>query len=90
MPEQVRVTFDPEVDFSSDAVGRSRYERFYSVRSNYAREHLVLEDVRKSPVEWGAFEGTFPCMKLRRLSRLNTFQRIFRSLPNFMYFVMLK
>ena len=40
VPEEVSVTFDPEVD--DDAVGRSRYERFYSVRSNYARENLSL------------------------------------------------
>ena len=29
--EQVIVTFDPEVDLSRDAVGRSHYERFYLV-----------------------------------------------------------
>ena len=34
VPEEVSVTFDPEVDLNDDAVGRSRYERFYSVRSN--------------------------------------------------------
>ena len=27
-------TFDPEVDLNYDAVGRSRYKRFYSVRSS--------------------------------------------------------
>ena len=43
MPEEVSVTFDPEVDLSDDAVGRSRYERFYSVRSNYARENIVFK-----------------------------------------------
>ena len=42
VPEEVSVTFDPEVDLNDDAVGRSRYERFYSVRSNYARENLSL------------------------------------------------
>ena len=31
--EGVSVTFDPEVDLDDDAVGRSCYERFYSVRS---------------------------------------------------------
>ena len=46
MPEEISVTFDPEVDLNDDAVGRSRYERFYSVRSNYAREKLNL--VRRS------------------------------------------
>ena len=37
---------------------------FYSVHSNYmyARENLVsFQDVCESPVEWGAFEGTFAC-----------------------------
>ena len=24
-------------------------------------ENLVFEDVHESPVEWGAFEGTFAC-----------------------------
>ena len=46
---------------SDDAIGRSRYEWFYSVRScNYARENAreVFEDVCESPVE-GVFEGTF-------------------------------
>ena len=32
--EEVSVTFDTEIDLDDDAVGRSRYERFYSVRSN--------------------------------------------------------
>ena len=32
MPEKVNVAFDPEVDLTDDAVSRSRYERFYSVR----------------------------------------------------------
>ena len=31
VPEE---TFDPEVDLNDDVVGRSRYERCYSVRSN--------------------------------------------------------
>ena len=33
MPEEVSVTFDPEIDLDDDAVGRCRYEWFYSVRS---------------------------------------------------------
>ena len=62
MPEEVSGTFDPEVDLNDDAVGRSRYERFYSVRSPIMRQKiLVFEDVRESPVEWGAFESTFAC-----------------------------
>ena len=40
--------------------GGSRYERFYSVRSPIMRKK-IYEDVRESPVEWCAFEGTFPC-----------------------------
>ena len=44
VPEEVSVTFDPETDLSDDAVavGTSRYERFYSVRNNYARENRSL------------------------------------------------
>ena len=43
VPEEVSVIFDPEVDLNDDAVVRSRYERFYSVRSiNYARENVSL------------------------------------------------
>ena len=34
VPEEVSVTFDPEIDLDDDAIGISRYERFYSVRSN--------------------------------------------------------
>ena len=33
--EQVIVTFDPEVDLSRDAVGRSHYGRFYSGFESY-------------------------------------------------------
>ena len=42
VPEEVSVTFDPEVHSNDDAVGRCRYERFYCVRSNYAGENLSL------------------------------------------------
>ena len=42
-------------------VYRSRYARFYFVRSSYARENkYVFEDVHESPVD-GAFEETFAC-----------------------------
>ena len=41
LPEEVRVTFDPEIDLDDDTVGRSRYERFYSVRSNYTKENIT-------------------------------------------------
>ena len=40
--DEISVTFDPEVDLNDDAVGRSHYEQFYSVRSNYARENQSL------------------------------------------------
>ena len=33
MSEEVNGTVDPEVDLNDYAFGRSRYERFYSVRS---------------------------------------------------------
>ena len=69
------VTFDPEVDLSNDAVSRSRYEWFYSVRSNYARRNLSLRRRSREPSRG--------CLTFTRLSRLNTFQRIARSLPNF-------
>ena len=34
VPEEVSVTFDPEIDLDYDTVSRSRYERFYAVCSN--------------------------------------------------------
>ena len=37
VPEGVSVTFDQGIDLNDDVVGRSRYERLYSVRSNYGR-----------------------------------------------------
>ena len=49
VPEEVNVTFDPEVDLSDDAVARSRYEWFYSVRSNYARGNLSLQRRSREP-----------------------------------------
>ena len=58
VPEEKSVTFEQEVDLNDDAVGRSRYERFYSVRSNLICD---FEDIRESPVEWDTFEGTFAC-----------------------------
>ena len=58
VPEEKSVSFEQEVDLNDDAVGKSRYERFYSVRSNLICD---FEDIRESPVEWDAFEGTFAC-----------------------------
>ena len=49
MPGEVSVAFD-------DAVGS------FILFAVIMREKIrVFEDVRESPVEWGAFEGTFPC-----------------------------
>ena len=42
VPDEISVLFDPEVDLNDDAIGRSRYEGFYSVRSNYARGNISL------------------------------------------------
>ena len=47
------VTFDPEVDLNDDALGRSRYGRFYSVRSNYGRETLSLRTRLQEPNQVG-------------------------------------
>ena len=58
VPEEVSVTFDPEIELDNDTVGRTRYERFYSVRSNlYARENVSL---RRRLAE--SFERTFACV----------------------------
>ena len=93
MPEEVSVTFDPEVDVSDDVVGRSRYERFYSISSNYTRKKYVFEDINESAVE-GAFEG-FAC-EVEATKSIKHISKIARSLPKFliipveiMYFVML-
>ena len=63
MPEEVSGTFDPEVDLYDDAAGEiSLRRRFYSVHSPIMRQKIkVFEDVRESPVEWGALGGTFAC-----------------------------
>ena len=53
VPEEVSVSFDPEVDLNDDAIGRSRYERFYSVRSNYARENLSIRRRSREPSRVG-------------------------------------
>ena len=41
----------------------------------YARENLVFQDVRESPVEWGAFEGTFACEDVGDYKIENTFSQ---------------
>ena len=43
MPEEASGTFDPEVDLNDDAVGRSQYERFYSVCSLIMRQKVYLK-----------------------------------------------
>ena len=40
VPEEVSGTFDSKVDLNDDAVGRSCYERFYSVRSPIMRQKI--------------------------------------------------
>ena len=52
-------TFDAEVDLNDDAVGRTRYERFYSVRSNYARENLSLRRRSREPSRVGCLWRNF-------------------------------
>ena len=47
------VTFDPEVDFNNDAFGRSHYERFYPICSNYAGEKLSLRKRLQEPSRVG-------------------------------------
>ena len=56
MPEKVNVAFDPEVDLTDDAVSRSRYERFYSVREKSSSKTFA-----RAQSNGGAFEGTFAC-----------------------------
>ena len=53
VPEEISVPFDPEVDLNDDAVGRSRYERFYSVRSSYASEDISLRRRSREPSRVG-------------------------------------
>ena len=63
VPQEISVTFHPEVDLNDDATGRSRYERFYSVRNNYARKNLSLRRRSQEP------SGVGCRVKLRRLTR---------------------
>ena len=73
----------------NDAVGRSRYERFYSVRSNLICERKskieVFEDVRESPVELDAFEGTFACEVEATNSRTHftEYPEVFPKIPDY-------
>ena len=41
---------------------------------------LVIEDVRESPVEWGAFEGTFPC----DVEATKSITHISKNIPKYM------
>ena len=59
--EEISVTFDPEVDLNDDAVGRSLYERFYSVGSNYLRENLSHPRRSREPSRVGCLRRTFAC-----------------------------
>ena len=61
-------TFNTEVDLNDNAAGRSRYEWFHFVRSNYARENLSL---RRRSREL--------CKNLRRLTREDILKNIPKS-----------
>ena len=76
--------FDLEIDLDEDAVGRSRYEWFCSVRSSYAREAKPSKTFVKVLKELShVFKQSG---KLRRLTRELKFMIIPVEL---MYFVML-
>ena len=53
VPEEVSRNFGPEIDLKDDAVGRSRYKRFYSVRSSIMRQKIVFKDVSRDPSRIG-------------------------------------
>ena len=74
VPEEISVTFDPEVDLNDNVVGRSRYKRFYSVCSNYVRENMSSKTFTRAQSKVPLKE--LLRVKLRRVSRLHTFQRI--------------
>ena len=91
------VCFDPEKDLNDDAVGRSRYEQFYSVRSN-----LICERKSESSKTFARVQSSgMPLKKLsrgkfRRLTREHISKNIPKSSAKFliipvelMYFVML-
>ena len=40
VPEEISVTFDPEMDLDDDSVGRSRYERFILLAVRNRREKI--------------------------------------------------
>ena len=70
MPEKVSVTFDPKVDVNDDAVGRSRYERLYSVCTSviYAREKYMFSKTFARAQSRGVPLKELSRVKLKRLS----------------------
>ena len=61
VPEEVNVTFDPEVDLNDDTIGRYRYERLYSARSTLCERKYMCSKTFSRAQSSGAFEGTFAC-----------------------------
>ena len=79
LPEKVSATFDPEVDLNDDAVGRSRYERFYCVRSNYARENRSLRRCSREP-QPNAFDWELSRVEEQEVEATNS-RTHFKNIP---------
>ena len=60
LPEEVSATFDLDVDLNDDAVDLATRDLILFVVIMW-KKIQVFEEVRESPVEWDAFEGTFAC-----------------------------
>ena len=73
MPEKVNVAFDPEVDLTDDAVSRSRYERFYSVREKSSSKTFARAQSNGVPLKERSR------VKLRRLTRVHISKNIPKS-----------
>ena len=88
------VTLDPEVDLNDDAVGRPRYERFYSALSNYERKSKSSKTFTRAQSSAGVLLKELSRVKLRGLTREHISKNIPKSskihiIPvEFMYFVM--
>ena len=78
MPEEISVTFDPEVDLNDDAVGRSHYEWFYSVHSNYARENLSSKTFVRAQLSGMPLKELLR-VKLRQLTQEHISKNILKS-----------
>ena len=77
VPQEVSGTFDPEVDFNDDAVGRSRYERFYSVRTTIMRQKSKSSKTFARAQSSGVPLKELSRVKLRRLTR----EHISKNIP---------